>query len=283
MKQLKRIWQKLASLSLSVWLLIISALIILINSEVATRCPQPYQRLNATPLWTWLGQVRQSDPFVFTALILLIVSLGVLALNTLACTINRLGELSRPKGKKGGPGKTLVTWAPTLMHILFFLLLAGHMAAFSFGESKHHTVKQGESLYFAADASPITITSFSRTIRQIKGPLHGSTVSHQVEVKIEGNRAVISEMQPLKLANGHWLIFLPPQQKDKKGPVPVDEPVDCSGEERQVKAIPFDPGQPIKLKQVFDPSIYFLFIAFGLILVLLSLHYTITWQRKGLR
>jgi hypothetical protein len=284
MKPLKIIWQNISALPLSVWLLIISSLILLFNSEVSASYPQLYQSLNTTPLWSWLSQARYSNSVVFIAVVLLIVSLGLLALNTLACTITRVEELGRlVKAKKWGPTKTFVMWAPTVMHILFFLLLAGHMTAFSFGEWQHHIARKGDSLKFSDEFPPLRISGVSRTIREVRGPLYGSTVSHQVELQIAGRDAVISEMKPLKLPNGSWLLLLPPQQKDKKGLVSADQPVDCSGEERHVKSIPFDASEPIKLKQVFDPGIYFLFIGFGLILVLLGFYYTITWRNKSPR
>lgn len=283
MRLFRIIWRKMAALSLSVWLLIISSLIMLLNSEVAVRHPQIYYALNTTSLWIWLDQTRHSNLLVFVAVIMLVVSLAALALNTLACTISRIVELSRFRGKKLGPRRAFLAWAPTLMHILFFLLLAGHMAAFSFGEWQHHTVRKGESLHFSPDFLPLTITSFSRTLRQGQGPLQNTTISHEVGLQIDGKSEVISEMQPLKLPNGHWLVFLAPQQKDKKGRVPVDAPVDCSGDERHAQAILFDPSQPIKLKQVFDPGVYFLFIGFGLILILLGLYYAIAWRSKAMR
>lgn len=281
--RLHTVWQALATLSLSVWLLIVSSLIMLFNSEVASGRQQLYQRLNTTPLWIWLNETRHSDPLVFMAIVLLLVSLGVLALNTLACIISRLGDLSHLKGKRWGRSKVFVTWAPTLMHVLFFLLLASHMAAFSFGQWQYHTVRKGESLSFSPKFSPLLVTGFSRTIRLVRGPLQGSTVAHQVELRIEGKSAVVSELQPLKLPNGDWLLFLPPQQREKRGSVPIKIPVDCSGEERHVKSIPFDPSEPIRLKQVFDPAIYLLFTGFGLILILMGIHYTINWRNKGLR
>lgn len=280
---MKAIWEKLASLSLSVWLLIVSSLLLLFNSEVAIRYAQPYQRLNTTPVWDWLGQARHDNLLVFVAVALLLVSLGFLALNTLACTITRIVELGRLKGRKWGSGKLFVTWAPTLMHVLFFLLLAGHMAAFSSGTWQHYTVRKGDTLQFSDDFSPLTITGFSRTVRITKGPLYGSTISHQVALQIAGRNAVISELQPLRLPNGNWLLLLPTQQRDKKGTVPMNQPVDCSGEERYVKSIPFDSAEPLKLKQVFDPGVYFLFVGFGLMLVLMAFHYAIVWRKKSPR
>jgi hypothetical protein len=283
MKVLKTMWQRLASLSLTLWLMIFSAAVMLFNSQLAEGRARLYYELNTTPLWSWLNQTRHSDPVVFVAVIILVASLAALALNTLACVVSRLAELSRVKVSDRGPARVFVTWAPTLMHVLFFLILAGHMATFSFGQWQHHTVRKGENLHFSQGFSPLTITSYSRIDREVQGPLSGSTISHRVELEVEGRNAIVRELQPLKLPNGDWLIFMPPQQKDRKDRIGVEVPVDCSGEERHAKAIPFEQDEPIKLKQVSDPGVFHLFIGFGLILFLMVFHYTISWRHKNIR
>ena len=220
MARLRTVWKGIASLFLSVWLLVISSVVVLFNSELAVRQSGLYQKLNTTPLWCWLDQTCHGDLLVFIAVLMLIVSLGALGLNTLACTITRLAELNRLKGKKRGSGKAFVAWAPTLMHVLFFLILASHMATFSFGQWRQYTVRQGESLHFSRDFYPLTITSFSRSVRQDEGPLQGSTISHQVGLQIGGRSTIISELHPLRLPNGDWLVFMPPQQRGNKRPHP---------------------------------------------------------------
>ena len=201
---------KLATLSLWVRLPIISSLILLGNSEVAMWYALLYQRLNSVPLWTWLGQSRQSNLLVFVNVLLLVLSLWLLASSTMACTVARVVELGHLSTRKWGPGKTLVAWAPPPMHILFFLLLAGHMVAFTFGEWQQYTVRKAETLQFSSRFSPLTVADFSRSVCLAKGPLCGSTVSHQADLQIAGGKATISELQPLRLPNGEWLFLLPP-------------------------------------------------------------------------
>jgi hypothetical protein len=282
MKKLNKFWQQLSSLSLSIWLLIISSLVLFFNSNLANGSRyQLYRNINTTPLFDWLMQTWHQDIIAFMAVLLLIISLALLALNTFACTISRLNELSRQKNKNKKMSTIFVSWAPTLMHILFFMILGGHMSTFCLGKWQQYTVKVGETVKFFPGMSPITINSFARNVRSGKGVLQGSTICHQLHVTLENSSRVISELNPLKLPNGDWLILMPPQKKEKKGRLPVTEQVDCSGEERHIKPILFDPNQPIFIKQISDPGVYFLFIGFGLILILMGIYYAITWKTRN--
>lgn len=280
MTRLRRAWKTLAGLSLSIWLLLLSSLLMLLNSHLAARWPEAYHELNTTPIWNWLRDTRATAPPLFAAVGMLIASLGAFALNILACTLDRLGELLKPKGS-GGLSRTFVAWAPTLMHILFFLILAGHMATFSLGRWQNHVVRQGQTLRFSPGHPPLVIGGFSRSTRQVQGALRGSVIAHRVELRVGGEEAVISELRPLRLANGDWLFLLPPQQKAGKRHRPLEGQVDCSGEERHARPIPFASSQTLTLKQVSDPGVHFLLAGFGLILLLMGLHYSLRWKRES--
>ena len=280
MKTLKFLWWQLTRLSLSIWLLTSASLLMVINTLLANFHAQTYHELNTTPIWTWLNQARQETPLIFMAVIALIVALALLALNTFACTLSRLIELSRRKKEKHDLRHILVSWAPTLMHILFFLIMAGHMATFTFGQWHLHRVQRGQTLNYSPEFAPLKITAFSRTTRLTPGPLQGSAIAHIVELLVEGRGAVISELKPLKLPNGDWLLLQAPQKRDQKARTAVEPPVDCSLEERHVNPLVFNPDQAIMLKQVSDPGVYFLFIGFGLIMGLLALYYSLSWSKR---
>ena len=278
MEQARKIWDKLAALSLSIKLLILSSLMMVINSQLANRRSQLYHDLNTKPLWSWLKQVFKEDPMTGLAMSVLLAVLGMLALNTAACTVNRLLELVRGKRKSHNTAAAMIRWAPTVVHSLFFLALAGHMATFSFGEWQVHQLRRGESLIYSSEHPSLKVISFSRVVREAPGPLNGSVIEHRVEVDINGSRRTISELNPSRLPTGDWLFLLPPQQRNKKGRIPVDTPVDCSLEERHIEPIPFSPEQPVRFKQVSDPGVFFLFTGLTLIIVLIIVHYAILWS-----
>lgn len=281
MKKMEKIWNKLAGLSLSIKLLVLSSLLMVINSRLAESRSQLYHNLNTTPLWSWLKQVWKEDLLVGIAMAVLLAFLGLLALNTFACTFTRLSELVQGRRKNRNAAAGVIRWAPTVMHSLFFLALAGHMATFSFGAWQIHKLQQGESLHYSSAHPPISVVSFSRVVRDVPGPLDGSVVEHRAEVDINGSRSTISELNPARLPNGDWLLLLPPQLRNQKGRIPVDTPVDCSLEERHVEPIPFSPEQPIRFKQVSDPGVPFLFTGLVLIFLLIIIHYAVLWSIQG--
>lgn len=277
----QKLWKNLSALSLSIWLLMSSSLMMLVNTHLAEGRPRLYMRLNTTPIWTWLKDVLANDPLVFASTVLLLISLALLGLNTLACTVRRIAELA--SGKRAGASGTrrFVNWAPTLMHTLFFLVLAGHMTTFTFGRWTLHTVKAGETLSYSERGEPLRVKDFSRRVRDVQGPLAGSILGHQVVMETGGQEIKIGELTPARLPNGDWLLFLPSGPREGKRGVRVENPVDCSLEERQVGPVAFDPQGTIHLKQVFDPGIFFLFSGLALIIVLVVLHYGLTWKNRG--
>ncbi len=280
MESMKKIWEKLSSLSLSIWLLMSSSLMMLISTHLAEGKPRLYMRLNTTPIWLWLKEVFVNDPLVFVSTVLLLISLALLGLNTLACTTRRIAELAAGK-KTGGSGtRRFVNWAPTLMHTLFFLVLAGHMTTFTFGRWKVHTIRQGELLRFSEQHQPLRVKSFSRLVRNVEGALTGSTIGHRVVTQIGGRELTIGELNPARLPNGDWLLFLPSGTREGKRSAGSENPVDCSLEERQIGHVPFDSHGTIQLKQVSDPGLYFLFTGLGLIILLMAFHYILSWKSR---
>jgi len=259
-----------------------SSLMMAVNSHLAIGDrSQLYKDLNTTAIWQWMGDVRSRDLAVFAAMVLLIAALAALALNTFACTVNRLAELARSNGKQMGRARIFQLWAPTLMHILFFLVLGGHMATFTFGKWQLRTVKSGDIISYATGMPPLKAGDFSRRVYQNEGPLKGGVIHHEFQAEISVRRHIISELRPLRLPNGDWLLLLPPQKKEQPKPEPAEEPEDCSGEERHVSPPSFNPAQPVKLKQVSDPGIFFLFTGFGLILILMGTYYTLSWRNNN--
>jgi hypothetical protein len=281
MRVLSLIWHKAGALSLTIWLLFFTSLMMAINSHLALGDrSQLYHNLNTTSIRQWLGEVYSRDFTVFAAMAFLLFALGTLSLNTFACTVNRLAELARSKGKKMARARTFQLWAPTLMHILFFLVLGGHMATFTFGDWRQYTVKSGDRIPYSPDMAPVSVENFSRRVYQNEGPLKGGVIFHELQAGIDGRRHTIRELQPLRLPNGDWLLLLSPQKNGKSKRRQAEEPVDCSGEERHLSPPPFNPAQDIQLKQVSDPGIYFLFTGFGLILVIMGTYYALSWRNN---
>lgn len=279
---LSMIWRKAGALSLTIWLLLFSSLMMAVNSHLALGDrSQLYHDLNTAAIWRWMGDVRSRDFAVFAAMALLIAALGALALNTFACTVNRLVELARFNGKRTGKARMFQLWAPTLMHILFFMVLGGHMATFTFGKWRQLAVHSGDVLSYSPGMPPLSVGDFSRRVYRNEGLLKGGVIRHELQAEIGGRRHAVSESRPLRLPNGDWLLLLPPQKKEQPSREPVEDPVDCSGEERHVSPPSFNPAQPVKLKQVSDPGIFFLFSGFGLILILMGTYYAFSWRNNA--
>jgi len=207
---------------------------------------------------------------------LLIVGLALLAVNTAACSLERLKVLlGRPTGSEKDWKSRLVSWAPTLMHLLFFLILAGHMSTFSLGSWTLHRLRQGDSLNLAG--TQYQIEAIEGVPFEDEGPLLGKLKYHQLSISQNNTRQVISELHPLRLKNGNWLLFIPPKGTAKG---PGQQIVDCSGETRDLRPVLMSRDTEILLKEVNDPGLGLITCAFGLILLLMGVYYALLWTKK---
>jgi hypothetical protein len=122
---LKRVWKIASSVQTTFWLLGLATLFFVIGSAYFRFEKQILPQLNFNLVQDWVRQFGLAHPgrtWWFFALLLVLLLLGV---NTIACSIDRLLHLL-PQYKRTAKLEFTVSLAPTLVHLVFILVLGGH-------------------------------------------------------------------------------------------------------------------------------------------------------------
>jgi hypothetical protein len=138
---IKRMWKKLASLRLTLWLLVLIAVNLFVGSLYAKFMPV-FGELNTRLFPAWL--VTRADGHSWW-LFVLFGLLFLLFANTLACTLERVNFLWR-KRRHHRLGVFLLLLAPSLMHFCFLFIVGGHALTEFTGSKQRLPATVGEQL-----------------------------------------------------------------------------------------------------------------------------------------
>jgi hypothetical protein len=123
---LKRAWRIAASVQTAFWLLALATLFFVFGSAYFRLETKILPQLNFHLVQDWVRQLGLAHPGLswwFLALLFVLLLLGI---NTAACSIDRLLRLLAQR-KKMPRFEFAVTITPTLVHLVFILVLGGHL------------------------------------------------------------------------------------------------------------------------------------------------------------
>jgi hypothetical protein len=123
---LKRAWKLTASVQTTFWLLALATLFFVIGSAYFRFENKILPQLNFHLVQDWVRPFAMAHPWLswwFLALLFVLLLLGI---NTAACSIDRLLRLLALR-KKMSRFEFAVTITPTLVHLVFILVLSGHL------------------------------------------------------------------------------------------------------------------------------------------------------------
>ncbi|MFC1770135.1 cytochrome c biogenesis protein ResB [Nitrospirota bacterium] len=123
------------SLRATAWLMGVQ-LLLLVAGAVQMPAMKAYENLNNMPLMAW---VRQAPPSASWWLICSAMVLGLLSVNTLACSVESLIR------KRGGRHWLLII-SPQIIHIGFLFMLLGHLLSAMGGFQGKAGVRKGSSI-----------------------------------------------------------------------------------------------------------------------------------------
>jgi cytochrome c biogenesis protein ResB len=196
---LLNLYNRLASLSLGIWLIAGTMLFLAAGSFLQGEG----SFINEVALLDWLREVPVRESWWLWASLTL---LALLALNTVLCSIESL----RVKWQRGS---FLVRIAPQLMHLGFLCIMVAHLQSAYGGFKQTVQVQQGSAITFP-DGSNVSFTGFAATYGKMGMP---TAYSATLEYPDSGSRknAQISPNHPF-FYQGHGIyikdIAPPPQQ-----------------------------------------------------------------------
>ena len=130
---LKRAWKIAAAVQTTFWLLGLVTLFFIIGSIYFRFEKQLLPQLNFNLVQDWMKNIGWQQPGISWWFFILLLLLLLLGINTVACSIDRLLKLL-PQYKRTARLEFAVTLTPTLVHLVFILVLCGHLLS-SFGGS----------------------------------------------------------------------------------------------------------------------------------------------------
>jgi len=266
---MKKFWNWIAGLSLTFYLLMATALCLFWGSLVVANHYAFFSQLNNTRLWEWLSlNLKEYWPRCIWLICLLLV-LTLLAINTLACATKRIFGLFRAQDNSGS-GKFFISLIPSLVHLLFLLVLLGHLLTFSFGRVIQIPVTDNSRVKWDKESPGYTVGGIKRKYFPARTRLNEQLKQVSLDlISKDGVKKELSFMHPL-YDRGDF-IFLDMLRVKKKQIVDKE---DCDQSQlfknRQESKKPR--GQ-IYLRIVSDPGLVILVSGFLLIVLLMLVYY----------
>ncbi len=142
---LKRAWKITSSVQTTLWLLGLATLFFVVGSAYFRFEKQILPQLNLQLAQDWVRQLGLSHPGLswwFFSLLFILLLLGI---NTAACSVDRLLRLL-PQFKRTAKLEFAVTLTPTLVHLVFVLVLLGHLLSSFTGSVETVTCIPGQAV-----------------------------------------------------------------------------------------------------------------------------------------
>ena len=119
---LRSLWKFFGIVNLTIWLLLAISLNLAVGSQYAKQFREIFNQMNYLRFQDWVGQHSLTESWWVWTLLFLLVLFG---LNTAVCTTDRLITLVRRRGEYG-TGAFALLISPSLMHLCFLVVIAGH-------------------------------------------------------------------------------------------------------------------------------------------------------------
>jgi len=141
----QRAWKIMAAVQTTFWLLGLVSLFFIIGSIYFRLEKQFLSQLNFHLVQDWMRNIGWQHPGLSWWFFVLLFLLLLLGINTVACSIDRLLRLL-PLRKKMARLEFMVTLTPTLVHLVFILVLCGHLLSSFTGSVEKVSCAPGQAL-----------------------------------------------------------------------------------------------------------------------------------------
>lgn len=142
---MKYLWKIFSSTTLTVVLAILICVDAIWGSLLSVTNPPFYQWLDSAILLPALWEMGRANLSYTLWIYILIILIGLFALNTLVCTTDRVFSIIRTKS----PWQTIL---PHIVHVGFLVALVGHLLGSSYG------FKSPENFVMVGDSVPVPMT-----------------------------------------------------------------------------------------------------------------------------
>ena len=215
---IRKIWNALADVRLTFWLLMAIAAVMFAGSLYSLVEYQFIDSLNETTVQNWFitrGIGRIGLSWWIAALFLCFTLFGV---NLVACTVQRLGALLRAS-RNYSPVQFFTLLCPTLIHMAFLLVLAGHFITFTTASHARIPIQSGSELSLP-DGTKVAVNGIEHVFFPEESLLRGRVAQTKVDLSWkEDDRPVSGTVRFMEslTVNGQTVTLDMKRRKEKEG------------------------------------------------------------------
>ncbi len=284
---MKRLWEFLGNTTLSLWLLGAGVVLFITGSVISDMNFSFFASMNDMPLQEWVARNMTDNWLITWWLPLLLVDLALLALNTLVCTIERIRVLI-PRFREERSFKVFHALMPSLVHVFFLVIMAGHLMTFTLGSWQRIPLVQGEEISIGTDKNPFLVESIHHEYYPGKSNL--SNRIKQTHVLLKGSDKNIDISYLNSVSYGGYHLQLDMEKARKREQKLGHRDVHGGGEETCNKSevyhvhkekIRKTPERKLYVLAIRDPGLYTILTGFVFILVMMTWYFIFFFRYRN--
>lgn len=272
---MKRILEFAGDLRFAFWLILAAGAVMWTGSIYSTLNYTLINSLNGVPLISWFYENGAENISVTWWIPVVFVIFTLLGINALACTVNRIMKLL-PRRKAIGSERFSVLISPSVIHILFILMLAGHLLSFTAANQLKIPVSEGEKVNIG-NIGEVTVKSISYEYFPESSLLRQRIKQTDVEFSADGNGISnsykVAFMEPV-IINGNILLL--DMEKKKQDRIVKPDPVNdnCNKEQKYHYAKSAAETKPqLYFLVIKDPGLFMLLPGFCLVIIIMAWYF----------
>ena len=272
---MKRVIQFAGDLRFAFWLILSAGVIMWIGSIYAAMEYTLFYSINGEPLVKWFSTKGMENISVTWWIPVMFVIFILLGINTFACTVNRVMVLL-PRRKIIGLKRFLVLISPSIIHILFMFMLAGHFLSFTAVSQQKIPVAEGGKVEIAGMGN-ISVNSLDYEYFPDSSLLRQRIKQTHVEISAENNGIITSHkvafMEPL-LINGNIIILDMEKKKQDRIVIPDQADDNCNKEQKfHYSQKSADVKPQLFFLVINDPGLFILFPGFFIVIAIMGWYF----------
>ncbi len=258
----KKIWDFMGSLRFAFWILISVMLTFFIGKQLFLIDYDLFNELNRMTVQAWFAENFAANAHFAWWIPLLFITMTLLAVNTFICTWNRVSILMKARPSLTAK-RFMVLLTPSIVHVMFIVILFGHFVTFTCGSWNKHVISEGTE--FTVGTKNLKVVKIVR-----ENFPETSKLNHmlkQITVSLadsQGKNYQLSFLDPISVDGKHLLLG-----KKKKKNIPRD----CSEEGDKFMFRAKNNQSDLFLTVISDPGIYFIVGGFLIIMLFMPWYF----------
>lgn len=198
---MKKIWNFCGDIKVNFWLIFAVSLNLAIGAYFIKFNQKFFEPLNHFQVQNWFIQYGQNHPDQSWWVILLFVLAFFLGVNTFVCAAKRMAQLW-PQRKQSGFRAFTVKISPSLIHLCFVMILAGHFLSLVAVDEQNIPVQLNQKIILSEGNS---VEVISRQIERYTTPAAFEGAIRQCSVMLKFQSPQESEIKELRvLSPVYW-------------------------------------------------------------------------------